>query len=231
MSADVHAETTVRELLHQAALWRISGLLFRRPGRARSRALAVLASETHDGAFIEAAAAASVTSEGLYLAWLGPGGPLPPREVSYRPAQDPGRILAEIAAYHEAFAYHAGPEDPADHVAVAADFVAYLALKEAFAASSEREADAAVTREARERFVDQHLRPMARGMARRMSNVALDVNVAHFAAAVELLARLSGTGGASSADADAALDAPFPLPGLDDDSFDCGCPFLREEPS
>lgn len=222
MNAAIQAENAVRELLHQAALWRIAGLLFRRPSAEHSRALEILARETDDAEFIDAARSAARTSEGLFHAWLGHGGPLQPREVSYRPVADPGRLLAEIGAYHEAFAYRSGTEDPADHVAVAADFVAYLLLKEAFAASAAREADANTTREARERFVDEHLRPMARGMSRRLSNVAEDVNTAHFAAAVSLLARLAGADHALDRAEEAALDLPFTLPGLDDDTLDCG---------
>jgi len=230
MSAPTWSGPAVRELLRQAARWRVAGLLFRSPARARALALDRLADETNDPECRAAAAGATATGEGLYLAWLGPGGPLPPREVSYRPAQDPGRILAEISAYHEAFAYHASAEDPADHVAVAADFIAYLSLKEAFAAGAERPIEAEVTRDARERFVDQHLRPIVRGMARRLAHVAEEVDTAHFPAAVGLLARLAEVDPAAI---DAEGDAAFPLPGLDDDNFECGggCPLRPEEPA
>jgi TorA maturation chaperone TorD len=220
MSTAIQGEDTVRGLLREAARWRVAGLLFRRPNEARCRELAALSRETGEGDLVEAAGDAEGTSEGLYHAWLGPGGPLSPREVSYRPIEDPGRLLAEIGAFHQAFAYHAGTEDPHDHVAVAADFTAYLALKEAFAAGSAREQDAAVTREARERFVERHVRPVARGMARRLAKVEEDVNTAHFSAAVRLLARLAGAAGMAG-DA-AASDPPFPPPGLDDAEFDCG---------
>jgi len=217
MSAEAHA------LLHEAARWRVVGLLFRGPTVARSAERITLARETGEAELEDAARAAARTGEGLYHAWLGAGvGPLSPREASYRPIEDPGRILAEIAAFHQAFAYSAGSEDPPDHVAVAADFVAYLCLKEAFAADAARDADRATTREARERFLERHLRPLARGMARRLAQAAPDVDRGHFGAAVSLLLRLAGTGVEPG---DAADDTPFPLPGLEDDAFDCGvCP-------
>jgi hypothetical protein len=220
MSTAAPTDDLVRGLLREAARWRVAGLLFRRPDASRCRERTAIALETGEDEFVDAVAAAEDTTEGLYHAWLGPGGPLAPREVSYRPIEDPGRLLAEIGAFHRAFAYNADSEDPADHVAVAADFTAYLALKEAFAAGSAREQHAEVAREARERFVERHVRPVARGMARRMALVEQDVNTAHFSAAVRLLARLAG---ADVGDVgDDALDMPFLPPGLDDDDLDCG---------
>jgi TorA maturation chaperone TorD len=209
------------ELLHESARWRILGLLFRRPNAARCRELAQLACESGDADLIRADEVAASITEGQYQAWLGPGGPLSPREVSYRTVEDPGRILAEIGAFHRAFAYRTDGEDPVDHVAVLADFVAYLALKEAYALSSTREHEATITREARERFVERHVRPVARGMARRLSHVADDVSTAHFLVAVDRLSRLAR----ADVGTDETVDAPFLPPGLDDESFPCGgCP-------
>jgi hypothetical protein len=75
--------------------------------------------------------------------------------------EDPGWILADVVRYYDAFAFRPAVEDPPDHIAVAADFVAYLHLKEAFAlARSDAEA-AEVTRAARERFMGEHLAPAA----------------------------------------------------------------------
>ena len=214
-------DATVRDLLLEAARWRLTSLLFRRPNGARCVELTSLARESGEAELVDAASAAATTTEGLYHAWLGPGGPLAPREVSYRPIEDPGRLLAEIAAFHQAFGYHGGTEDPADHIAVAADFMAYLFVKEALAAGASGSADAETTRGAREQFAERHVRPAARGMARRMARVVEGVDTAHFALTVGLLVRLSGVA-ADTSEADAAADAPFLLPGLDDDTIDCG---------
>ena len=220
MSATWVESDSLRSLVCESARWRVVGLLFRRPDSARSRDVTQIARESGDPELLRAAEAATATTEGLYHAWLGPGGPLSPREVSYRTVEDPGRILAEIGAFHRAFAYRADGEDPSDHVAVAADFVAYLALKEAYATGFTGATDAEVTRDARERFVERHVRPVARGMARRLAHVADDVSTAHFVLAVDLLMRLSGA--RLGPDEVADLDAPFLPPGLADDSFPCG---------
>jgi hypothetical protein len=152
--------------------------------------------------------------------------------VSYRPLHDPGGILAEIGAFHRAFAYHAGTEDPADHVAVAADFVAYLALKEAFARGAAREPDAATARAAREQFVAQHVRPVVHGMARRLFRAEPGVDRAHFGRALSLLSRLAGSD-AEPRDAGAdASDSPMAPQTLDPGSFGCaavGCCSLSRD--
>jgi TorA maturation chaperone TorD len=98
---------------------------------------------------------------------LGPGGLVPARAVAYRPFADPGWSLADIGRYHRAFGFHLVAEEPADHMAVLADFVAYMLLKEAFARESDDEfADS--TRGAREMFIDEHLVPTAARMADRL---------------------------------------------------------------
>lgn len=54
---------------------------------------------------------------------LGPGGLASPREVAYRGMGDPGQILSDILAFHEAFAFRPEAEEPPDHVAVEAGFL------------------------------------------------------------------------------------------------------------
>jgi hypothetical protein len=223
MSTSAAIDGTTRELLRASARWRVAGLLLRRPSHARARELRDLARESGDAELLRAVQEASTTDEGLYQAWLGPGGPLSPREVSYRPVEDPGRILAEIGSFHRAFAYRPDAEDPADYVAVASDFVAYLHLKEAYAAACGGTDDATVTRDARLEFVNRHVRSVVRGMRRRLATVEDGVATGHFVAALALLARLADVeGGPESGD---DRDAPFLPPGLDDATFDCGgCP-------
>ena len=65
---------------------------------------------------------------------LGPGGPAPGREVSYRGWVQPGYMLSELSSYYEAFSYKPMTKEVPDHVAVETGFIAYLRLKEAFAA-------------------------------------------------------------------------------------------------
>ncbi|HXV76123.1 MAG TPA: hypothetical protein VD788_07365 [Candidatus Polarisedimenticolaceae bacterium] len=177
--------------LRDAARWRLAGLLMRLPRADRAREIELLAREADHPSLTAAVAAAVDATEGGYLALLGPGGPLSPREVSHRPLEDPGRLLAEIAAYHRAFGYRASAEDPADHLAAAADFAGYLLMKEAFAERSGLHRAAMTTREARAGFVDRHVRCTVRGMRRALE--ASGTPVPWLGAALEAIARLAGT--------------------------------------
>lgn len=220
MSATTTWNDEVRELLRASLRWRLAGLLLRRPRSGWREEIAALSREAGDPALAAAAACAGKASEGTYLALVGPGGAVSPREVSYRPLEDPGRLLAEIAAFHEAFAYRAGAEDPRDHVAVAADFVGFLTLKEAYARGDGRAGDARTTREARERFISRHLRATVRGMMRRIDGVAVPAE--QVPAALAALATLAGPPSPEEQQEPRFDEGPFPRPGLDDDVFDCG---------
>jgi len=218
-SADPAAE--VSELLREAARWHLAGLLMRRPRPERSERVAALAGESGDPTLADAASRYAEGSEGAYLAVLGPGGPVSPRLVGYRPLEDPGRLLAEIASFHGAFAYRVDAEDPPDHVAVAADFAGYLALKEAWAVNEGRHDDASTTADARARHVDRHVRPVARGMLARLAHI--DWPEDHLTATLRAIASMAGAGQPGpDASAELAEDAPFLRPGLDDAVFDCG---------
>jgi hypothetical protein len=155
-------------LLQHAAEWRLLGLLFERPRPAWRLEIDALAAEVTDPALRAAAAAVRNTTEGEYLSVLGPGGAVSPREVAYRPFQDPGWILAGLNYYYEAFAFHPRAEDPLDHLAVEIGFVAYLYLKGAYArAGGVREAAHAAAA-AREWFLTEHLATPARSIAARL---------------------------------------------------------------
>jgi hypothetical protein len=214
---------SVDRLLREAARWRLTGLLLGRPRPGWREEISALAAEVASPALAEAVTAAGEpgASEGAYLGLLGPGGPISPREVSHRPLRDPGRLLAEIATCHRAFAFRASAEEPADHVAVAADFAGYLALKEAFALAAGRTEEARTTREARERHVAEHVAPTARGMSRRCE--ALGTGPRYLPAALRALCELAGVDPAASDEEAAAQDgAAFLRPGIDDTLFDCG---------
>jgi TorA maturation chaperone TorD len=99
---------------------------------------------------------------------LGPGGIVPARAVAYRAFADPGWVLADIARYHEAFGFHPLAEEPADHVAVLIELVSYLFLKEAYARECGDDAGADLTREARERFITEHVAPVVAPLAARL---------------------------------------------------------------
>lgn len=161
--------TVIPDALAEAARWRLAGLLFERPREAWREEVESLAGEVDDEGLRAAAAAARDATEGDYLALVGPGGAVPVREVAYREGRDPGWLLADLRRYYEAFAYAPQAEDPADHFAVEAGFVGYLWLKEALARSNGASEVAAVTIEAREQFVADHLAGVLPMFARRLA--------------------------------------------------------------
>jgi len=167
-----------------AAEWRLTALLLARPRPGWREEVEALAREVREPALCAAAAATHAASEGVYLRLVGPGGAVSPREVTYRPFEDPGWVLADLKHYYEAFAFRPCAEDPIDHVAVETDFVGYLFLKEAFARASGDAEGARVASEARTRFITSHLAPMAGPFAERLAAAG----PTHLAAAARVLA-------------------------------------------
>lgn len=159
----------IEEALAAAADWRLLGLLLERPREEARAEVRALTAETRDPALREAAAGIMASSEGEYLALLGPGGLASPREAGYTGMQDPGWVLSDVARFYDAFAFTPRAEDPPDHVAVEVAFVAYLHLKEAFALEARDVEAVETTQAARTRFVAEHLARIARPMADRLA--------------------------------------------------------------
>lgn len=152
----------------RAAEWRLIGLLLERPRRGWLQDVVRLGNELPDPTLRAAVAAAYSASEGDYLHLLGPGGVVSPREVTYQPFADPGKLLAELATIYDAFAFRPLVEESIDHVGVEVAFVGYLLLKEAFAlAQGDREA-AATTATARRGFIEAHLAALVGAFAQRL---------------------------------------------------------------
>ncbi|MEK7834176.1 MAG: molecular chaperone TorD family protein, partial [Acidobacteriota bacterium] len=107
----------------------------------------------------------------------GPGGPAPGREISYRDWAQPGYLLSELSSYYDAFAYHpdqAAIVEAPDHVSVEAGFIAYLRLKEAYARLNSDDEHAAVTREAAQQFLGEHLAAMTEPLARSLEHSGVE---------------------------------------------------------
>lgn len=160
------------ELLEEARRWRVLGLLFERPHGTWWMDLGLLREDGLEPALLEAANEARTALEGDYLAVLGPGGLVSPREAAHRPLADPGKLLAELRAGYAAFHYSpsvSGEESP-DHVAVEAAFVGFLRLKQAYAeANGDAEAETLCDSAAR-RFEAEHLRALAGPLAERLAS-------------------------------------------------------------
>jgi len=208
-----------RAWLDDATTWRLIGMLFERPHADWEANVAALAHEVGGRDLRRAAQAAVGARASDYLAVLGPGGGASPREVAYRTREDPGRILADVAAFYRAFGFEARVEDPPDHVAVEASFVGFLSMKAAYARELEEHEAEATVGAGLEKFVAEHLRRFAEPLAARLAPLG-DSYLA--IAAQALLARVGPV-----PKAERAMLHTIPItaaPGLEaeGESFDCG---------
>jgi len=203
----------VQEHLGEATAWRLLGLLFERPREGWRQEVESLRPAVCDADIAAAVEAArEEATEGLYLAVLGPGGVASPREVAYRGMGDPGQILSDILAFHEAFAFRPQAEEPPDHVSVEAGFLGYLCLKQAFARMRGHEDEAEIAAQAAARFCEEHLSSLAWPLADRLEKT----EVQYLALAARALARRTGPR------RDAQLTGNSPLQMCDDCLLDCG---------
>jgi hypothetical protein len=179
----------IRDLLAEAAAWRLLGLLLERLRGGWWREVEELSRELGDPELAAAVdAAREEAAEGLYLALLGPGGVASAREVSYRGMEDPGRILADLRAFYGAFAFNPNTEEAADHLSVEAGFLGFLRLKEAFARARGEGEKAAIAADAASRFRADHLSACAQPFAERVANTG----VRYLTLAAQALARRAG---------------------------------------
>jgi nitrate reductase assembly molybdenum cofactor insertion protein NarJ len=179
----------VTDLLREAAWWRLIGRLFECPDDAWRADVALLAREQEDVDLADAArSAVADADEGLYHSVFGPGGPAPPREVSYHDTLELGSLMSRLAAYYEAFAYRPLTGETPDHVSVEAGFVAYLRVKEAYALMAGDAEHATITADAASRFVADHLAAVAAPLARLLA----DAQPGYLATASRLLAARTG---------------------------------------
>jgi nitrate reductase assembly molybdenum cofactor insertion protein NarJ len=162
-------------LVRQAAEWRLLGLLLERPRPEWRNQVEALAAEVAAPELRSAAARAlAEASEGLYHTIFGPGGPASAREVRTCGLLQPGPLLAELAATYEAFAYRPALDEPLDHVAVEAGFVAYLRFKEAYARVCGDVEHAEVTAEAARGFIEEHLASLAEPLAGTLASSGIE---------------------------------------------------------
>lgn len=208
---------TENKLFQDAAEWRLIGLLFECPAENWKNEVKELAGEITDRRLKKAAAAAvGEGSEGMYHSIFGPGGPAPPREVSYRSWIQPGYLLSELSAYYAAFSYHPESPDPPDHVAIETGFISYLRLKQAYAALLGDTEHASIASDAAEKFISEHLIKMAHPLAKTLKFSGVDYLAL---AASALLARVG-----KDKDAEARRELPIMETGSagDDGFFECG---------
>ena len=205
-------------LLKQATEWRLIGLLFECPVGAWRDDIGALARDVDDPLLGSAVAhALEEASEGLYHSTFGPGGPAPPREVTYVKAVQLGYLLSELTAFYDAFAYRPVTRESPDHVSVEAGFVGYLRLKEAYAVTRGDEEQAAVTAEAAATFLREHLSALAEPLAATLAASG----VAYLAETARALAVRVGPPPSAIASVPAGRMLPVMQPLEDEDEIAC----------
>jgi TorA maturation chaperone TorD len=149
--------------LEAASRWRLLSLFFQLPTPETRRELRHLSSSTPQDLAALAGEWASVSQKlaaAEFHRVLGAGG-IPAVESSYDPNALAGRgpLLADIAGFHEAFAYRPDrpPAEVPDHIAVQLDFLSYLAFKAAFALHEGQEENAGIAAGAYRNFMEQHV--------------------------------------------------------------------------
>lgn len=163
------------DLLRDSTRWRLLGRLFECPCDEWRRDVASLAADVDDDRLRAAAGVALATAtEGQYHSVFGPGGPAPPREVSYYDSLELGSLMSELAGYYDAFGYAPPTGEPPDHVAVEAGFIAYLRFKEAYARATGDEEHASLTAEAAGRYLADHLAAIAAPLAAALADSQID---------------------------------------------------------
>jgi TorA maturation chaperone TorD len=162
MTAASASNEAVAQWLETAACWRFAAILFARPadeGDELARLHAELPSALRD-ASVALLRAAACGLEDEYHRVLGPAG-IPAAESAYDQNALAGRgpVLADVAGFYRAFSYSPplAAREVADHVSVELDFLAFLAMKMAFASWNHADEDADVTRAAYREFAEYHL--------------------------------------------------------------------------
>jgi nitrate reductase assembly molybdenum cofactor insertion protein NarJ len=210
MPATLNPELTA--LLTEASEWRLMGLLFEYPSAEwRANLEALLPSLQDHSLRAMAEGALQHATEGLHFALFGPAGTVPVREVTYRGGVQFGYLMAELAAFYEAFGYEPQQvEEAPDHLAVQLGFLAFLRLKQVHAMLQEDPDRAALTAEAATTFLKDHLAVQAEPVLARLENFAPE----YLVEAGKWILERTGPAPASG----------YPLGNLDDedDAMSCG---------
>ncbi|MCC7123439.1 MAG: molecular chaperone TorD family protein [Acidobacteria bacterium] len=178
-------DPVVGDALRDAAAWRLLARLFECPSEAWRRDIAALSRELGDAPLVEAARlAVEEASEGLYHSIFGPGGPAPPREVSYHATMELGSLMSSLTGFYGAFGYQPAITESPDHIAVESGFLAFLNLKRAYALIEGNEEHKAITAAAARDFRIGHLAMYAE----RLATILADAPAGYLQMASRILA-------------------------------------------
>ncbi|MBI5488732.1 MAG: molecular chaperone TorD family protein [Deltaproteobacteria bacterium] len=153
----------VAPLLARASLFRFLSVAFQRPAPGLLGELATLTNLLPD-AFRDAARRIAALADGDlepdYHRVLGAGGVCRSCETDVLPAAGgKGQVLADIAGFYRAFHYDPSREqaESPDHMSAELGFLAWLAVKEAYALGRGADDEASVCHDAAAKFVTDHV--------------------------------------------------------------------------
>jgi nitrate reductase assembly molybdenum cofactor insertion protein NarJ len=157
-----------REILTNAAEWRLIALLLERPRQHTLPQMGCFMNEVGDPYLKEIAELACNASDEVYLPVFGPGGLLPAREVDCVATLDRGRLLSQIGLLYETCSFAPRSDDPYDHIAVEADFISYLYKKEVQALLNDDERKGKAFSAIRQQFIREHFAPFLRELRKKL---------------------------------------------------------------
>lgn len=163
----------IARLLEESVELRLIGLLFEYPSSDWRRNLESLLPCLHKRELrASAEAALKQASEGLHHALFGPAGSVPVREVTYQGGVQFGYLMAELSSYYEAFGFTPAGGEPVDHLSVQIGFLAFLKMKQAYAAVERHSDHVALAEEAAQNFTKEHLAIQAEPAVNRLQEFA-----------------------------------------------------------
>lgn len=167
------AEELVRHL-ERAAAWRLLAQIFAYPDAGWARRLDLLRECVREARLAELAAAARESRPELWMRFFGPAGPIRLRGVHWEGGLQPGYLLAELAAFYEAFGFAVPAGNAPDELSVLLDFAAWLETKLAYACMCQDAEAIEVTAKALETFVPRFVSPVAWRVFRQLEGAGPD---------------------------------------------------------
>ncbi|MFO0709985.1 MAG: molecular chaperone TorD family protein [Sandaracinus sp.] len=185
MSQEIHTD------LERAATYRFLALLFGPPSDELRDELTSLAEVVAPSLREDATAVAAATSkelQGLYHQLLGASGRVPDGESAYDDNSAAGRgpLVADVAGFYRAFAFPAEPPNTPDHIGHELDFLAWLAMKSAYARHEGLDEQREIVEAARASFLRDHL---GRWAITFLERLALAGEGTHYEAVAALVSR------------------------------------------
>jgi nitrate reductase assembly molybdenum cofactor insertion protein NarJ len=202
--------------LERAAEWRLLAQVFAYPEAGWVRRLELLSECVPEARLAElAASAAREGGPGLWMRLFGPAGAVRLRAVSWESGLQPGYLLAELAAFYEAFGFAVPAGDAPDSLPVLLDFAAWLEMKLAYACVRQDPEAFAVTAKALETFRSRFLSTGAWRLFRRLEGTGPAFLIEAARAAAER----------SGAEPTSHVSAPQPWPDISQlEDASCGGP-------